>query len=370
VRRVNIVLPGLVGANEDGSVLLEPSGLLAAIVGEGRVVRLAPMLPAVCPEAAFLGLDPAAHPIAQGPLTVAALGAAPPETSVHFHLSLCSVDEDGRLQDPGPVEGLREVMGAAQRLNSRALTPLEGEGRDHALVWEEGSTELETTPIVSALGGGLFSQLPRGEGEDLLRKFVDDSVNLLGELESNHVRREEGLPPLNCLWPWGQGFRPRLPNLPLRRGDVAFVESGSLRLLGLCRLVGYGHGDRHRFGTGLKTDFSVVRDTALGHRVSLALVEATVEMRKHGRLDEIAYTLQQLESEVLAPLFAMRAREPFELRIASAGDSMGLGLLYRSDRPGQGALPFDERVLDDGRAPFLPVWEFLRDGFVGELASQ
>jgi hypothetical protein len=180
---------------------------------------------------------------------------------------------------------------------------------------------------------------------------------------------------MNALWPWGQGFRPQLPNLAMRRGDVAFVESGSMRLEGLCQLVGYVHGERGAFSRGLRTDFRVFAATVARRRVSLALVESVAEMQRHHRPDMVAHSLASLSEEVVGPL--LDGEEPFELRIAAPGGqasvsgpppsdpAIGLGLEYLSIVLRENGVPFDERVPDDAKVPMLHTWEFLRPGLAG-----
>ena len=374
MRRVTIVVPGLVVGPTEESALRKLPEALAYMAERGTVARLAPLGDWETPEAAYLGLDPGRTLVAQGPLMVAALGVRPPEGSVHFHLSLCSVDEGGVLgavTEANGVEGsLEELFAAAMRLRTSRLTPVRGEGLDHALVWEDGSLDLETTPLSSAIGRAAHDALPTGEGENMLRRFVDDSINLLGSLELNRVRREEGLAPLNCLWPWGQGFRPDLPNLPLRRGDVVHVESGSFRLQGLCRLVGYAHGPRGSFASGLRTDFDRVRSTVLSKRLTLTVIHTVEEMQRHHRTDETVYTLNELDRIVLVPLLERAAREPFELCLAAPAEGSGLVLRYSSAMEERGSFPFDERVLDDVRLSTTYLWEAVEPGFVGELERQ
>jgi 2,3-bisphosphoglycerate-independent phosphoglycerate mutase len=383
VRRVTIVVPYLASGPDRESGLRSLPSALQHVIEHATVVKLAPLAPSATPEAAFLAMNPVEAVVAQGPLTVAFLGHEPPEKSVHFHLTLCSVDETGVLSSVSDVQEraadfvseLDALFGAVARLKTPSLTPLRGAGLDHALVWENGSLEMHTATPSDAFGHDVFSVLPKGEGEELLRRFIDDSVNLLNTLESNHMRREEGLPSLNCLWPWGQGFRPDLPNLPLRRGDVVHVVSGSMRMQGLCRLVGYSHGDRHAFGTKLQTNYDMVRENASAHRLSLAVIHSIEEMQRHGRTDEIAWNLEQLSTKVVSPL--IEAEEPFELRLAAPGghcsvgsapegsSSTGLMLTYVSDRRANNTVPFDERVFDDVRVPTANVWEFLHPGFLG-----
>lgn len=380
VRRVTIVVPYLVSKPDRESAMRSFPVALQHVVEGSTVVRLSPLAPSATPEAAFLALNPAEVPVAQGPLTIAALGHRPPERSVHFHLSLCSVDEGGvmRQEEVAPSDSdLDTIFGAVERLKTRQLTPLRGESLDHALVWEDGSLENETTPISDANGMELFSVLPRGEGDTLLRRFVDDSVNLLSAHEINHVRREEGLPSLNCLWPWGQGFRPSLPNLPLRRGDVLHVASGSMRMHGLCQLVGYSHCDRLKFGTKLRTNYDMIFESAVSHKLSLAVIQSVEEMQRHGRTDETVWNVTQISEKVVRPLLERSKADAFELRIVAPGgicttsappesaSSVGLALFYSSDRLVDNSFPFDERVLDDVRVPITNVWEFSHPGFLG-----
>ena len=398
MRRVTVVVPFLVSPQEAESALRSLPAALQHIVEHGSVVKLSPISASATPEAAFLALDPEQVQIAQGPLTVAALGHRPPEGSVHFHLTLATVDEDGVLREvpketletpdghrsqarmeprpPGGQDEVAEVLDEAKRLATKTLTPLLGELLDHALVWEDGWLDLQTTPPGEANGQALFGRLPRGEGEVALRQFIDDSVNLLSSLELNRVRREEGLPPLNCLWPWGQGLRPTLPSLPLRRGDVLHVVSGSMRMQGLCGLVGYVHGDRRRFGTGLRTDFEYVCENAAEHRLSLAVVQSVEDMQRHHRTDETVWTMGELSKSLLEPL--LQGDEPFEFRLAAPGgacsvgvpperaSNTGLGLSFSSVERRPNHVPFDERSLEDPRVPTSRVWQFLSGGFVGE----
>lgn len=380
MRQLTLIVPYLVSDPGQESALRSLPPGLERIVEHGRVVRLDPLEETTTPEAAWLALDPSEVQVPQGPLTVSALGHRPPIGSVHFHLSLCSADEDGCLQivDGKPTDTeVKRVMQEIQCLATSTLTPLHGEGRDHALVWEDGTLEMSSNSPERVAGKPLLENAPQGEGEKLLRRFIDDAVNVLSPLEVNHIRREEGMRPLNCLWPWGQGFRPDLPNLPIRRGDVVYVESGSMRMHGLCDLVGYRHGDRAKFGTALRTDYNRISRIAKKQRLSLALISSVEEMQRHGKLDEIVWNLARLSEKVIEPLLDNEAEEPFVLRFVAPGghcstgkppnraSAIGLGLEYNSEKPESNRLPLDERVLDDPRVPTRKVWEFIYPGLIG-----
>ncbi len=370
--RVVLVVPHLVSRPEQDSPLRPLPNGLSQMAENGRVVRLRPMAREKTPEAAWLGLNPRSLRLEEGPLTVSALGFDPPERSVQFALTLGSVDGAGMLRQVEPTpddETVTIVMREAARLATPKLTLLAGEGLDHALVWEDGSLELGTTPPGEAAGSPVLDRAPQGDGEPLLRRFIDDSVNLLSELEVNRVREEEGLAPLNVLWPWGQGYREPTPNLALRRGEIGFVMSGSMRLQGLTRLCGYLHGERSAFGRGLRVNMEMLADEARSRSLAIALLQNVEEMQRHERLDEIAWVLSELDKKLAQPLLADQAERPFRMALIAPGgwtgsgepperaSAEGLALLYDSRRREANSTPFDERALGESRVPMLHAYE-------------
>lgn len=315
----------------------------------GRLRRIVPIPEVATPEALFLGMRPNEAQMAQGPLTVSAFRADPPERSTHFHLSLLSLDGN-RISDPAlepSAEELRQILALTAKLNTRVLTIVPGDSRDHGLVWE-GLGEMRTRSPKEAVEEGFSRSLPEGDAESLLRRFIDDSINLLMETEFNLRRVDEGLPPFNLLWPWGNGVRVPVPNLALRRGEPVQVESESIRLAGLTRLAGYRHGDRHWLRHGLNLDLGRLAPRALETNALLALVAAPRRLRSDGRLEELAWFASRFDSELLAPLFDAAIREPRRISIvAPRAAGLGLELSYAHGDREANAIPFDERALSE-----------------------
>lgn len=382
MRRTSIVIPYLVSEPDDDSALRKLPDVLQRIVDRAQIVRLNPIPECATPEAAWLGMNPLETAVAPGPLLVAALGHHPPADSVHFRLTLCSVDGAGLLSKPDArqdSEGVRKLMEEADRLATRSLTLLVGEGVEHALVMEHGSLDMMTTPIAEAYGSALKDCLPDGERDRELRRIIDDSINLLSNHPVNRRRIDGGELPLNTLWPWGQGFRPSLPILPLRRGEIATVHSASLQLHGLCKLVGYTHADRADFSAGLRIDFPKLGVRLIESHLSVALIHTVEEMQRHGRVDDVMWVVEQLAESVLEPLTSKSDSSPFQLRILAPGgrcsfdgsepperaSASGLGLFFDSERPAENRFPFDERVIDEARLPLIDPWEFIEPGLSG-----
>ena len=349
-----VVVPELVAPDESSSVLLGSHPILTRFAENGEVLALRALGNLETPEACYLGLKPDEAQMRPGPLMVSALGADPPTRSTHFLVSVMGLRGEGlafpvALPDAAESQQLTDVF---RFLNTKALTLLQGEELEHGLVWE-GIGDVMTVPPSDAVGKPLAEVLPQGDLEKSLRRFNDDSINILMETEFNRIRLEEGRMPLVVLWPWGQGIRYPTPNLALKRGGPARVQSESYRMLGLTRLVGYRHGDRKQFQSGLNLDLpGLVKE--LPDSMPLLLVASGVgQMRANGQMEELEWFLNRIETEYLSPVWdwAKSVEEKGEsvsfALVAPSVGCEGLALRYESGVAGGRPLPFDERSLEE-----------------------
>ncbi len=363
MRRVVIVIPELLGDPEAESPLRQKLPGFELMAEHGELFKIAQMPPVETPEALYLGMAPGDGQLRQGPLTVSALGADPPDRSTHFHLSLMSY-QDGSVSQPSleiTDEDLRAVLENANRLNTKLLTIVPGEGPDHGLVWE-ALGDIGDTPNMLADGKELKSVLPEGDGEVALRRFIDDSINLLTDLELNERRIDEGLPPFNLLWPWGNGVRRSLPNLFLQRGERATVESSSLRMQGLVRLTGYVHESRSSFGRGLGTKLEAIASRALSREVSIILVETPAQLRAKELEEELHWFVRELDARLIKPLIDESAEGPAKITVLAPSSATGLGMVLRTPATGANSIPFDERALEEKVLRTNDLWRSVESG--------
>ena len=349
MRKIIFIAPEWLATDEDESVLRQNLPGLARMAERGTIYKLAPLPRSETPEAQVLGLMPGQTDLAQGPLTIAALGADPPERSTHFHLTPMSV-QDGVLykhQLELPPEQVDLVMARAKILNTKSLTIVPGEGLDHGLVWE-GVGDLGTTAASEGHGKPYATILPQGDNEPAMRRFIDDSVNLLAELEFNEERIDQGLAPVNILWPWGQGVRLPIPNLALKRGEPIEVISPSLRLSGLTRLAGYRHAPRTLLARGLNADWRSLAAKALDGRTTLIWTPVFEELRTAGKIEEASWLTKEIDERFIDPILESAVDTPTHLSILMpSATSEGLGSSFESNVNTGGHVPFDERALDE-----------------------
>lgn len=358
-----MILPELL-AQAGESLLYGPVPALSHLAERAKVWRLAPSVQAGTPELAWFGVAPDRW-LAEGPLTVAALGADPPARSVQFHVSLLSCDESGIVMPLGRVPTpaqIRDIVAAASRLNTKRLTFVAGESADHGLVWEDGSLDIGVLTKFELMGRLLEESLPEGDGERMLRQWIGDSVNVLGELELNRVRMEEGLAPANLLWPWGPGFREPLPNLALRRGEPAWIISRSQRARGLARLFGYRSHDPALLGNGFNFSPQALCAAWMERSPSVTVLDAFERARAARKLDEAEWLLHVLDRDTLGPLLDATQEARVRVTLLAPGADGGLGLEYDSAVPTQNPIPFDERAWDDPRLQTLTLFESVAEG--------
>jgi hypothetical protein len=345
-RRWVVIFPEWLASDGD-SVLRQNLPTLSAIAERGEVRKLAKIPEIETPESLYLGFGSDKVRLAQGPLTVAALGADPPVGSTHFHLSPMAF-QDGIVSEHKlavPPEQIEIVMDRSKKLNTKRLTIVDGEGLDHALVWE-GRGDLGTTQPPEASGKPMRGVLPQGDNEPALRRFIDDSINLLSELEFNAERLDKGLLPINLLWPWGQGIRTAVPNLALMRGSPTTVLTDSLRLEGLSRLAGYRPQGRSWLGNGMNAKWQEAANK-FGDATVL-VCHAFRRLRQENLLEEASWLTKEIDTWLLDPLFASAKETATDLAIlAPSTFGQGLCLRYQTGGAPDSTLPFDERAIEE-----------------------
>ncbi len=350
MRRIVIIVPDLLAFD----ALRQALPTLQTIAELGTAFKIAAPPQIETPEALWLGLGPNEAQLHQGPLTVAALGADPPDRSTHFHLTPMSF-EDGvgsEIDFEISEEDQRQVFEQAKRLNTPKLTIVEGRDRDHGLVWE-ALGDLGTTAPGKV--NNVADYLPEGDGEPLLRRFIDDSINLLSGLPLNEQRRDEGLPQINLLWPWGQGVRIPVPNIAIKRGERADVFSGSLRLAGRSRLAGYKHADRLTFGKGTNTRFEQLRDQLMIANVSITVIDAPSKLLHFERPEELNWIANEIDVKLLKPILEKALTSTTKISLLVPTKEVGIGLTYETGDQNANSIPFDERALDEKLLPTLDL---------------
>lgn len=291
-------------------------------------------------------------PLSPGVLTVAALGWDPPERSTHFHVSLLSATDD-QITTPQPAssEEAKILWAELQKLNTKSITLLQGEGLDYGLVWERRVDLLTQTPEYLK-ENGLKASLPEGDLENDLRRLIDDSINILSEQEFNLRRIDQGQKPINLVWPWGHGERHTVANLALRLGYPWRVFASALDIRGLARLSGL---KVERILLAGKLDSSKLVRAMKKEPNSIAVVEFKgLEGEEH--FEEKVHIAHELGKSFLQPLldWSLESKEPLTV-VASGPNGKGVIGFVREKPSERDHFPFDERIMEERKVPEMAL---------------
>ncbi len=169
----------------------------------------------------ILGYDPAKYYSGRAPLEAASIGIELGDNDVAFRCNLVTLKfnrdktraqmEDyssGHISSSEAAELISEV---GSRLGSDTVSFFPGVSYRHLMVWAGGSTDIECVAPHDMLGKDIIDYLPVGHGEELIRKLMMDSVDILENHPVNRNRIKDGKNPGNSIWLWGQGRRPKMP---------------------------------------------------------------------------------------------------------------------------------------------------------------
>lgn len=138
---------------------------------------------------------------------------------------------------PDEVRKLFELLQERLGDNRWRFVPLRA--KRHVLLWHEGFSQLQCEPPDNLQGEPLLAHLPKGDGEQFVRRLMDNSLELLERHELNRKRIDEGKPPANLLWLYEPGLMPKMPSFRLLAGMIrADAVTDHIPMRGMCIAAG------------------------------------------------------------------------------------------------------------------------------------
>ena len=169
----------------------------------------------------ILGYDPRIYYSGRAPLEAASIGVKLEDDDVAFRCNLVTlkfspdrstaVMEDYSSGHITTEEAGRLIKEIDAELGTGKIRFYPGVSYRHLMVWSKGLAEMECVPPHDILGKDIVDYLPVGKGEEVLRKLMRDSAELLDGHPVNRERERNGKNPGNSIWLWGQGKKPAIP---------------------------------------------------------------------------------------------------------------------------------------------------------------
>lgn len=316
----------------------------------------------------ILGYDPARYYCGRGPLEAASLNIPLDRSDVAFRCNLITTDGERILDSSaGHIETsearpLIELI--ASKLGSRSVQFFPGVSYRHLMIWRDGKDDIKCDEPYRYIGESVSEHLPSGDGEEKLRKLIWDSLEILDNHPVNRRRRDQGLPPANMIWFWGQGRVPEIPSFLVKYGKRGSVVAAVDLIRGLGRITGLrvvdvpgatGYVDTNYAGKG-EYAFEELRemDFVFVH------VEAPDEAGHEKDAEKKTFAIEQCDELVLGTiLHRMKRYDDFRMLIlpdhptpiSTGGHSPDPVpfLMFDSRRDQDNSIPFDERALEEAK---------------------
>jgi 2,3-bisphosphoglycerate-independent phosphoglycerate mutase len=264
----------------------------------------------------LLGYDPERYYTGRAPLEAAAMGIelGPDDWAIRCNLMTI---RDGLLSDftAGHItntEG-RELVETIQAelgrpeiefhagVSYRNLMIIRGQRGESPF-----TEETVTDPPHDHPDERVVDHLPRGRGSELLKDLMSQAAVLLSTHPVNQTRIQEGKPPANAIWLWGQGKAPHVPKFAvLHHRNGAMISAVDL-VRGVGTLAGWTRIDVPGATGYLDTDYHAKGRFAAqaleSHDIVCVHVEAPDEASHEGRHQAKLEALEQIDHEIVGPL--------------------------------------------------------------------
>ncbi|HHX36463.1 MAG TPA: cofactor-independent phosphoglycerate mutase [Clostridiaceae bacterium] len=265
-----------------------------------------------------MGFDPRQYYSGRSPLEAVSLGIKMADTDVSFRVNLVTLSKEDHLADctmidysSGEItseESACLIADLAKTLNTTERKLYAGKSYRHCLIWHGGPLDNQLTPPHDISGRNIGDHLPAGPGAKIMLDLMEQSRLILRDHPVNLDRRRRGLNEATCLWPWGEGTKPSLPNLYDSYGINGAVISAVdlVQGLGICSGMDI---IKVPGATGtLSTNFKGKAEaaiSALDHSVDYLYIhmEAPDECGHQGNLAEKIEAIERIDHKVIGPVW-------------------------------------------------------------------
>ncbi|MDY6037847.1 MAG: cofactor-independent phosphoglycerate mutase [Eubacterium sp.] len=306
-----------------------------SIVG---MVRTIP--PGIAPgsDAANLGLmgyDARTDLAGRSPLEVISIGIEMEPSDVAFRANFITVKGDCKYEDMTIInhdagcisseESDKLIRALNEEFESERIKYYTGTQYRHCLLVHGGRTDYVTVPPHDHLDKRVGDWLPQGEDADFLIDMMRRSYDIMNEHPVNRRRREQGMPPANSLWIWGQGKRPNLMDFGEKYGVKGSVISAIDLIRGIAMYAGLGTVIVPGATGSLDTNYEGKAEAALnlfdsGNDFVYVHVEGPDESSHAGSLEDKIKCIENIDSRIVKPIVEGLRERGEEFRVLIAPD--------------------------------------------------
>lgn len=355
----------------------------------GRANHVPPSLPPGSDVAnlSLLGFDPLKHFTGRAPLEAAAQGIPLGPDDWAIRCNLVTVQDQTMVSftaEHVSSEEARELLAEANRHLTRAgMEFVPGVSYRNLLLHRPVSGarvpythETRTTPPHDLTDKPVVDDFPRGPGSDVLCELMEASAGWFENHPVNRARIAAGKLPVTHVWLWGLGRTPQLPRFVDHYGARGVMITAVDLLRGLAALLGWERIMVPGATGYLDTDYGAKGRAAL---VALARedvdlvcvhIEAADEASHEGRADAKIEALEQIDREIVGPLWAEAKRRgdtrimvspdhPTPIRTKTHSHGFVPFAIAGAGIPAEGAAGYDEVHAAASRHVYADGWRLM-----------
>lgn len=278
-----------------------------------------------------LGYDPATVYTGRSPIEAAGMGVELGPKDVAFRCNLVTLgktDEAGgldsldtRISSPLTPDLVMKDFAGGHPSDEEAgiiLADLEkgiggggveffpGVSYRHLMVWRDGMDDLTVAPPHDLTDKRLAEGWFKGSASGKVLEIMEKAAELLADHPVNARRRAEGKDPINSIWLWGQGYRPKMAPFAEMYGLSGAMITAVDLLRGLAACIGFEVIDVPGATGYLDTNYEGKAAAALEAltRVDIVYlhVEAPDEAGHGGKLADKLQALEDFDSRIVGPV--------------------------------------------------------------------
>ena len=258
-----------------------------------------------------LGYDPARYYTGRSSLEALARGIDLGPGDVSWRANLVTLEGDGPFEDCVLTDfSGGEISDDLARPLLQAAAPLmvgfelcQGISYRNLLIARAGQTGTVATPPHDIQGRAIGPYLPGGTHGETFTRYMRQSYDLLRA----HPLVKSGAAKANCLWFWGEGTAPRLPDFRSLRGLRGGVVCAVDLLKGIGRAAGMTVSVPPTATGGMVTDYAAKAEAARalfdrGCELVFLHIEAPDECGHHGDPAAKVRAIEAIDRDILDPL--------------------------------------------------------------------
>jgi len=279
-----------------------------------------------------MGYDAKKYYTGRSPLEAISIGATMLDSDVCFRVNFVTITEEGNFGEKTILDHSSDEITTAEaaELLKVIKEQFETEHRHffvgvsyrHALIWNNGSTHINLTPPHNILGRAIGDFLPKGENSEFMQKMMERSFELLNHHPINEKRREKGLRPANCVWPWGEGTKPLIPAFEDLFHKKGAVISAVDLLKGIAIAAKMENISVEGATGNLHTNYAgkvaaAINTLESGTDFVYIHIEAPDECGHRGEIENKVMSIEWIDEKVVGPIYEYfkNKMEPFKLAV-------------------------------------------------------